>query len=59
MLRGPIEEKLKQKTQGRDTMKEFLEDILKIEEAGKHYSTEYKAGIKKAVNKEAQMESKR
>ena len=58
MLRGPIEEKLKQKTQGRDTMKEFLEGILKLEESGKHYSSEYKAGIKKAVSKEAQMGTK-
>ncbi len=55
MLRGPIEEKLKQKTHGRDTMKEFLEKILKLEEAGKQYSSEYKAGIKNAVHKEELM----
>lgn len=55
MLRGPIEEKLKQKTHGRDTMKEFLEKILKLEEAGKQYSSEYKAGIKNSVHKEEQM----
>ena len=55
MLRGPIEEKLKQKTQGRDTMKEFMEKILKLEEAGKQYSSEYKAGIKNSVHKEEQM----
>ena len=57
MIRGPIEEKLNQKTHGRYTMKEFLEKILKIEEAGKQYSNEYKSGIKNAVHKEEQMES--
>ena len=55
MLRGPIEEKLKQKTRGRDTMKEFLEKILKIEEAGKQFSSEYRSGIKNSVHKEEQM----
>ena len=56
MLRGPIEEKIKEKTIGRDTMKVFLENILKLEEAGKHFKTEYKTGIKNAVNKEKQLE---
>ena len=56
MLRGPIEEKIKEKTTGRDTMKVFLENILKLEEAGKHYKNEYKTGIKNSVNKEKQME---
>lgn len=56
MLRGPIEDKLEEKTKDRNTMKEFLERILKIEEAGKQYSSEYKNGIKKAVSKELQME---
>lgn len=57
MLRGPIEEKIKQKTDGRYAMKEFLEKILKIEEAGKQYTSEYKSGIKSAIHKEEQMES--
>lgn len=57
MLRGPIEEKLKEKTDGRPAMKEFLEKILKVEEAGKQYSAEYRSGIKNAVNKEEQMGS--
>ena len=57
MLRGPIEEKLKQKTEGRYAMKEFLEQILKIEEIGKQYSSEYKSGIRNAVHKEEQMEN--
>ena len=56
MIRGPIEEKLKQKTIGRQTMRDFLEKILKIEEAGKQYTAEYKSGIKSAVSKEEQME---
>lgn len=54
MLRGPIEEKLKEKTRGRDTMKDFLEKILRIEEAGKQYTAEYKSGVKAAVAKEEQ-----
>lgn len=57
MLRGPIEEKINQKTDGRYAMKEFLEKILKIEEAGKQYTSEYKSGIKSAVHKEEQMEN--
>ena len=32
MLRSPIEEKLKTKTEGRVAMKEFLEKILKVYE---------------------------
>ena len=55
MLRGPIEEKLKEKTEGRIAMKEFLEKILRIEEAGKQYMNEYRSGVKSAINKEDQM----
>ena len=58
MLRGPIEEKLREKTKDRETMKEFLEKILRIEEAGKQYMNEYKSGVKNAVNKEEQMEER-
>ena len=56
MLRGPIEEKLKEKTLGRIAMKEFLERILKVEEAGKQYMNEYRSGVKSAVSKEEQVE---
>lgn len=56
MLRGPIEEKLKEKTKGRAAMREFLEKILKVEEAGKQYMNEYRSSAKSAVNKEEQME---
>lgn len=56
MLRGPIEEKLKMKTEGRPAMKEFLERILNVEEAGKQYMNEYRSGVKSAVSKEEQME---
>lgn len=56
MLRGPIEEKLKEKTLGRIAMKEFLERILKVEEAGKQYMNEYRSGVKSAVRKEEQVE---
>lgn len=56
MLRGPIEEKLKTKTEGRVAMKEFLEKILKVEEAGKQYMNDYRAGVKIAVSQEEQME---
>lgn len=56
MLRDPIEEKLRTKTESRPAMREFLEKILKVEEAGKQYSNEYKSGIKVAVSKEEQME---
>lgn len=56
MLRGPIEEKLKEKTKGRAAMREFLEKILKVEKAGKQYMNEYRSGVKSAVNKEEQME---
>ena len=56
MLRGPIEEKLKTKTEGRPAMKEYLEKILKVEEAGKQYMSEYRSGVKTAVTKEEQME---
>ncbi len=55
MLRERIEEKLKAKTDGRIAMKEFLEKILNIEEAGKQYMHEYRNGVKNAVNKENQM----
>lgn len=55
MLRSPIEEKLKTKTEGRVAMKEFLEKILKVEEAGKQYMNDYRAGVKTAVSKEEQM----
>ena len=56
MLRGPIEEKLRIKTENRSAMKEFLEKILKVEEAGKQYMNEYRSGVKSAVSKEEQME---
>ena len=56
MLRGPIEEKLKSKTEGREAMKEYLERILKVEETGKQYMNEYRSGVKSAVRKEEQME---
>ena len=56
MLREPIEEKLKEKTEGRYAMKDFLEKILKVEETGRQYMVEYRAEVKKAVNKEEQME---
>ena len=56
MLRGPIEEKLKIKTEGRPAMKGFLEKILKVEESGKQYMNEYRSGVKTAVTKEEQME---
>ena len=56
MLRGPIEEKLRTKTEGRPAMKDFLEKILKVEVAGKQYMNEYRSGVKTAVNKEEQME---
>lgn len=56
MLRGPIEEKLEERTDKRPAMKEFLEKILGIEEAGKQYMNEYRSGVKKAVNKENQLE---
>ncbi len=56
MLRSQIEEKLKRKTEGRPAMKEFLERILKVEEAGKQYMNEYRAGVKSAVSEEEQME---
>ena len=55
MLRGPIEEKLKTKTEGRIAMKDFLERILKVEEEGKQYMNDYRSGVKSAVNKEEQM----
>ena len=55
MLRGPIEEKLTAKTEGRVAMKDFLEKILKVEEAGKQYMNDYRSGVKSAVNKEDQM----
>ena len=55
MLRGPIEDKVKEKTLGRNAMKEFLEKILRLEEAGKQYTSEYKSGIKNAVLKEEQL----
>lgn len=55
MLRGPIEEKLEEKTNGRVAMKEFLERILRVEEAGKQYMNEYRAGVKSALHKEDQM----
>ena len=56
MLRGPIEEKLRIKTEGRVAMKDFLEKILNVEEAGKQYMNEYRNGVKTAVSKEEQME---
>ena len=55
MIREPIEVKIKQKTNGRKAMKQFIEDILKIEETGKQYKSEYKSGIKNAVHKEDQV----
>ena len=56
MLRGPIEEKLKAKTNGRPAMEDFLKKVLKVEEAGKQYMAEYRSGVKSAVIKEEQME---
>ena len=56
MLRGPIEEKLKTKTDGRVAMREFLEKILKVEESGKQYMNDYRSGVKSAIIKEKQME---
>ena len=46
MLRGPIEDKLEEKTKDRNTMKEFLERILKIEEAGKQCKMSKKSAQK-------------
>ena len=55
MLRGPIEEKVKAKTNGRPAMQEFIKKILQVEEAGKQYMAEYRTGVKSAVIKEEQM----
>lgn len=56
MLREPIEDKIKEKTAGRDTMREFLEKILENEAAGKQFSNFYRSAAKTAVRKEEQGE---